>query len=48
MVQHWINELMNLVAGNSRYVTYSPTSQLSFIVLALFILLIPFLLLFLL
>ena len=31
MLEHWINELMNLLAGNSRYVRYSPTRQRQFV-----------------
>ncbi|GAB4023245.1 hypothetical protein [Spirosoma koreense] len=40
MLTHWINELMNLIAGNSRYVRYSRIRQLAFVgSLLLFVLL---------
>ena len=44
MLAQWINELMNLLAGNSRYVNYPWVSQLIFILILLFFLLIPVLL----
>lgn len=40
MFTHWINELMNLLAGNSRYKQYSPRKQVYFILgLLLFLIL---------
>ena len=45
MLAQWINELMNLLAGNSRYVYYQPLTQLIFIVILLLLfLMIPILL----
>lgn len=44
MARNWINELMNMVAGNSRYVHYSRFWQLVFMLLLLVLLLIPVLL----
>ncbi|MFD2933415.1 hypothetical protein ACFS25_06445 [Spirosoma flavum] len=44
MIRNWINELMNLVAGNSRHVTYVGTWQFLFLFILLFFLSIPALL----
>ncbi|ADB38900.1 hypothetical protein Slin_2887 [Spirosoma linguale DSM 74] len=44
MVRHWVNELMNLIAGNSRYVHYPVFWQFLFILLLFVLLLIPVLL----
>ena len=41
MLTHWINELMNLLAGNSRYVHYGRLMQLIFVLLVLIFLAIP-------
>ena len=45
MVRHWINELMNLLAGNSRYITYTGSRQRLFLLVLLLVLLIPIVLL---
>ena len=47
MIRHWLNELMNLVAGNSRYVQYERFWQLVFLFVLLFLLTVPGLLYFL-
>ncbi|MBD2703565.1 hypothetical protein IC229_23175 [Spirosoma sp. BT702] len=31
-LNHWVNELMNLIVGNSRYVSYTLGKQLVFLV----------------
>ncbi|WP_170061216.1 hypothetical protein [Spirosoma aerolatum] len=46
MLEHWINELMNLLAGNSRYIRYSRNRQSLFILGILAFLLITFLLIY--
>jgi hypothetical protein len=47
MISHWINELMNLLAGNSRYVHYTQLRKLVFIgILFLFLVISIFLFLF--
>ncbi|MBN8824171.1 MULTISPECIES: hypothetical protein [unclassified Spirosoma] len=46
MFEHWINELMNLLAGNSRYMRYSRTRQSLFLLSILAFLVITFLLIY--
>lgn len=41
MLTYWINELMNLLAGNSRYVRYGRVKQFIFVLLVLIFLTIP-------
>ncbi|QHV95031.1 hypothetical protein [Spirosoma endbachense] len=43
-MRHWILELMNLLAGNSRYVSYSSRQQAVFALILLFVLITPALL----
>lgn len=44
MLHHWLNELMNLLADNSRYRHYGPAAQRGFVLGFLIFLLLPLLL----
>lgn len=43
MRRDWLNELMNVLAGNSRYVTYTPQQKRLFVLSMLLFLLISYL-----
>lgn len=44
MGRHWMNELLNLIAGNSRYVYYSTRTQWLALLAILALIVIPLLL----
>lgn len=44
MRRHWLNELLNMMAGNSRYIHYSTRAQWLALLVLLLLLSIPILL----
>lgn len=44
MVKHWLNEAMNLLGGNSRYVRYRRGDHVLFVVVLMVFFLLPVLL----